>query len=202
MKKTILAAAFLAATIFGLGSARATQVTIGGGIGFDQLSSGSTPAVGMLGLDAPGLPLRLHANAIVGLRSTDAVQTAALGTLYLPTTSGPREIDLSAGYSEDFGRLRLEPGIDIGHASVLGQSDSHGAYQLRGGYSLGNGFTLDCQARVGVASGGQLYAGADVGLSLENVAHGTVTASYQSLRDGTLPRQGIVSVTYQHALRY
>jgi hypothetical protein len=207
MKNTILAAAVLAATIFGLGTASAAQITLSGGVGFDQFSGG-TPAVGMLGVAAParepisGLPLRLHANAIVGLRSTDAVQTAAFGTLYLPTTSGPREIDLAAGYSEDFGRLRLEPGLDIGHASVLGQSDSHGAYQLRGGYSLGNGLALDGQARVGVASGGQLYAGADVGLSVANVAHGTVTASYQFLRDGTLPRQEIVSVSYQHALRF
>ena len=208
MKKTILAV--LAATIFGfgLGTASAGQVTLSGGLGFDQLGGGSTPAVAVLGLAAParepisGLPLRLHANAVLGLRSTDAVQTAALGTLYMPTTSGPREIDLAAGYSEDFGRLRLEPGLDIGHASVLGQSDSHGAYQLRGGYSLGDGLALDGQARVGVASGGQLYAGADIGLSIENVADGTITASYENLRDGSLPRQGILSVAYSHALRF
>lgn len=206
MKKHLLVAAL--ATIFCLGTASAAQITLSGGLGFDQLSGGSggTPAIGVLGLAAParepisGLPLRLHANAIVGLRSTDAAQTAAFGTLYLPTTSGPREIDLSGGYAEDFGRLHLEPGIDIGHASVLGQSDSHGAYQLRGGYSLGDGLALDGQARVGVASGGQLYAGADIGLSIANVAHGTVIASYSNLRDGSLPRQKIVSVSYQHAL--
>lgn len=206
MNKHLLVAAL--ATIFGLGPACAAQITLNGGIGFDQLSGGGTPAVGVLGLAAParepisGLPLRLHANAIVGLRSTDAAQTAALGTLYLPTTSGPREIDISAGYAEDFGLLRLEPGIDIGHASVLGQSDSHAAYLLRGGYSLGSGLTLDGQARVGVASGGQLYAGADIGLSIENVADGTITASYENLRDGSLPRQGILSVAYSHALRF
>jgi hypothetical protein len=41
-----------------------------------------------------------------------------------------------------------------------------------------------------------------VGLSIENVADGTLSATYSNLRDGTLPRQGIFSVSYQHALRF
>ena len=205
MKKTLFAALVAAA----LGTANAQSVTLGGGLGFDQIGgAGATPAVALLKLAAPGhepltgYPLRLRAQAILGLHSTDAAQSAALGTLYVPTFAGPRELDFSAGVEQKHGLLRLEPGLDVGHDSVLGQSDNHGAAQLRARYTLSARVALDCQARAGVASGGQTYAGADIGLRVAGIVNGALALSYANLRDGDLPRQQIISVSYQHALRF
>lgn len=204
MQKTLLATALVAAA---LGTANAQSVTLGGGFAFDSISGHGTP--GLLALEASTATssgIGLHADALLGLRSTDAAQTALTGSLYLPTVSGPRELDLVANGEQQFGKLRLEPGLDLGYASMYGQTDAHAAYSLRGGYSLGvHGgcdTTLTGGARVGIVSGGRLYAGEDVGVAFAGIEEGTLAVSYESLRDGDLPRQQILSVSYQHALRF
>ena len=204
MQKTIIAATILAAA---LGTANAKSVTLGGGFAFDSISGHGTP--GLLALDASTATsggIGLHADALVGLRSADAAQTALTGSIYLPTVSGPRELDLAANGEQQFGRLSLEPGLDLGYASMYSQTDAHAAYSLRGGYSLGvHGgcdTTLTGGARVGIVSGGRLYAGEDVGVAFAGIEEGTLALSYANLRDGALPRQAIVSLTYRHALRF
>lgn len=200
--KNVILAATLAAN-FGLGAASAQSITLSGGLGIDKIGGGNQPTVAVLSastVTANGIGLR--ADGVLGLRSAAVAQTALIGTLYLPAASGLHEFDFSAVAPQQFGSVQFEPGLDVGAATVLGQQSTHAAYLLLGGLALNPRITLDGQARVGVASGGQLYAGADVGLSVNNVANGTVTASYQEMRDGSLPRQGILSVTYSHALRF
>ena len=171
-------------------SAHAASFTASAGLVNDRIAGPGAQLAASVNLAAyandPSLPLAVHADALAGI--------GAIGNSLDSESVG-------AGLYERAGAWTVEPGVEIGREHVAGQSANHWAGTLRAAYQVNPSIALTGKFAFGRSDGllGGTYGAAGLGMAFADVKGGQVSVTYQHVRDGSLPGQNMLGVSYAKA---
>lgn len=190
MKRTQFKIAAVAIAAALATSAHAASFTASAGLVNDRIAGSGDQLAASVNLAAyandPSLPLAVHADAMAGIGAIgDSLDAESIG----------------AGLYERAGAWTVEPGVEIGREHLAGQAANHWAGTLRAAYQVNPSVALTSKLAFGRSDGllGSAYGAAGLGVVFADGKGGQVSVAYQHVRDGSLPGQNMLGVSYTKA---